>query len=468
MSVFLAFLLIAVSFAGCKDKPTESDSSKAEPITYNWDSDPVLSKEYDFSGTTVKIASPYATNLTPGESEAGDRLIERIEKIKSKFGITVKYEQIDAGNYWDNMATVAMSGQPFGDLMFAFPWMITGWIKGGVVRDAAPIAKALNMDLHDESWNKLVVDENTYGNAVYGFARGNAQIQMAMLYNKRLLQADGLTDPNELTTNKGWNFAKLEEYAKKLTKFDSAGAATQWGVSTSAPTELMISLIQNNGGKVVDLSASTPKFTMDEPKSLAALDVYTRMLNTDKTLNCSYDWQTGADAFANGMVGFYLCEEWVLEYIRDVMTENGSAEDFALTYFPLGPDGSDYVDSSYGGNSYFIPSSISEKQAQAALLVYYALYAPIDGMTLEESATATAEGLFSDETSVGVYVDIVANKRAKSSGICKVELRELVTTACGYYIDDMGTPQSIIDEIRAEAQGLIEDSAFVSVLKKQQ
>lgn len=112
------------------------------------------------------------------------------------------------------------------------------------------------------------------------------------------------------------------------------------------------------------------------------------------------------DAFANGKVGLFRAEEWVIEYIRDVMTENGTNEDYGLTYFPQGPDSTGFVDESYGGNSYFIPASISNEKAQAALLVYRDLMDPSDdGYTKEERVRNTGESLFPDEASVEVYTD---------------------------------------------------------------
>ena len=77
---------------------------------------------------------------------------------------------------------------------------------------------------------------------------------------------------------------------------------------------------------------------MDSPKCLTGLEYFNKMLNTDKTIYlrpAGGDWKLTVDAFANGKVGMFRAEEWVIEYIRDVMTENGTNEEYGLTYFPM-------------------------------------------------------------------------------------------------------------------------------------
>ncbi|MBO0779400.1 MAG: ABC transporter substrate-binding protein [Ktedonobacteraceae bacterium] len=87
----------------------------------------------------------------------------------------------------------------------------------------------------------------------------------ALLWNKDLFQAAGL-DPNKPPST----WAELEQYAKKLTKYDSKGNITQlgfapWIGATSAAEWPMWA----NGGQMWNYAAGKP--TMDQPNNAAAL-----------------------------------------------------------------------------------------------------------------------------------------------------------------------------------------------------
>jgi ABC-type glycerol-3-phosphate transport system substrate-binding protein len=453
-----AVLMLGTIATSCNGKKIDTSSSAVEE------------QKYDFNGMKITFADTWGKDLTPGKDEATDRLIAKIDEVEKKYNIEFEWIKVDSGPYWDNMASVIMSGEPFGDIMYSFPWMITDWIKAGAVKDAGAIAKSVGIDFYDGTWNEFIVSETTYKDTVFGFSKKQNNIQSGLLYNKRLFKEAKLTDPNELIkSGKKWDFATMEEYAKTLTKLDAGGNTIQWGLSTMDAHWLMTTFMVANGGEPVDYTQTPPKFNMDSPKNLAGLELFNKMLNTDKTIYlrpAGGDWKVTVDAFANGKVGMMRAEEWVIEYIRDVMTENGTNEDYGLTYFPMGPDAKEYVDESYGGNSYFIPASISNEKAQAALLVYRDLLDPSDdGYTKEERYRNTAEALFPDEASCDVYVDLMLNNKIKSNGVCRVGLREPMMELVGQFMDNLGTPQSIIAANKPAFQGYIDDSAYTQVVQ---
>lgn len=453
-----AMLIVAMA-SSCGDNTNPSSNASQDETSY------------DFGGMKITFADTWGKDLTPGKDAETDALIKKIDEVEKKYHIEFEWKKIDSGPYWDNMASVIMSGEPFGDIMYSFPWMITDWIKAGAVKDAGAIAESVGIDFKDGTWNDFIVDETTYGDTIYGFSKKPNAIQSSLLYNKRLFREAGLTDPNELIKNGGkWDYATLEEYARKLTKLDSSGNTVQWGLSTMDSYWLMTTFVVNNGADLINYSTNPPTFNMDDPKSLAGLEVFNRMLNTDKSIYLRPNgsgWEVTVDAFANGTVGMFRAEEWVIEYIRDVMTENGTNEEYGLTYFPQGPSSTGFVDESYGGNSYFIPASISNEKAQAALLVYRDLMEPDDGYTKEERIRNTGEALFPDEASVDVYVDLMLNNKIKSNGVCRVGLREAMMELAGSFAENAGTPQSIIAEAKPRYQGVINDSSYTAVINEQ-
>ena len=221
MALVSAVFVLGTVSVSCKQstKITSSSAASSEP-------------SYDFKGMKITFADTWGKDLTPGKDEATDRLISKIAAVKKKYNVDFEWVKVDQGSYWDNMATVIMSGKPFGDVMYSFPWMISDWIKAGAVKDAGAVAKSVGINFHDGTWNDFIVNESTYGKTVYGFSKAQNSIQSSLLYNKRLFKAAGLTDPNELIKSGGkWDYATLEEYAKKLTKLDAGGNTVQWGKS---------------------------------------------------------------------------------------------------------------------------------------------------------------------------------------------------------------------------------------------
>ena len=157
------------------------------------------------------------------------------------------------------------------------------------------------------------------------------------------------------------------------------------------------------------------------------------------------------------------------KYIRDMMNENGTSSDYGLTYFPMGPQAEDYIDQSLGGSAYFIPTSISEEKAQAALLVYSELMDPSDdGYTKEQRVTNRAEALFADEASCRVYEDLMLNGKIKTNGASRLLLREPLMEIAAEFTENAGTPQSLIAQYKSYMQNNINDSGYVKAIERQQ
>ncbi len=463
LTLILIFSLLMLAACGGNGKvePSEKDKSSAA-------SSEAEEVKYDFGGVKIVFADTWGKDLTPGKDLETDNLIEKIDQVKAKYKVDFDWIKVDPGPYWDHMASTIMSGEPYGDVMYSFPWMFTDWIKAGAIKEVGSLAQELGIDFNKGSWNKFIIDESTYGGEIYGFSKKANTIQSSLLYNKRLFMEAGLTDPNDLIAQgKKWDYATMQEYARQLTKTDSTGATVQWGLSTMDSHWLMTTFVICNDGRVIDYSQNPPQFVMDEPKSLTGLDYFDRMLNIDKTIYtrpAGGDWKITVDAFTNGKIGMFRMEEWVIEYVRDVMTENGTNEDYALTYFPMGPDATKFVDESYGGNAYFIPATIDDEKAKAALLVYNDLMELYNEESKEEHALQIAESLFADEVSCEVYVDLMAGDKIVSNGACRVGLRESMMEMVGYFLDNDGTPQSIVAENKPVFQGIINDSSYSKLL----
>ena len=463
--------LMVCSFAACDNGG--NDTSKAGGDDTSKAGGEIAA--VDGKGQTITIATPRVVDLTPGVSDETDLLIKRIGEVEKKYNIKLEFEsEIDQSDYWDAMVAKAMAGEVFGDIMLIYPYFLDEWVAGNIVTDIAPIAKKVGVDWNDGSWDTQVLQTGTFGNKIYSFCREQTALTAGLIYNTQLLKKADLEDPSVWVEKDQWNFDKLEEYAKKLTVTDANGAVTQYGLSTTTCELFMGCFILANGATAVEYDEKGyPSLTLDSAKSLEALNAFNTMLNTDHTvecLSCLKNWQEAADAFCNGEVGMLVCEEWVIEYIRDVMNEAGNGEDYALTYFPKGPNGKDYIDASFGGmTEYFIYNSGDAEKEELAFRVYCDLYAPNEELSQEDQVTATAESLFSDENSVEVYKDIILNNKASSLNMYKLGLnvrqdfKDVYSNIC----NNSGTPQSIINSVKTEIESYMEESTYWIEIKKQ-
>ena len=458
--------LMVCSFAACG-----GGSNGKDPAKPSGGDDAVI----DGKGQTITIATPRIVDLTPGLSDETDLLIKRIAEVEKKYNIKIAIEDsIDQSDYWDAMVAKAMAGEVFGDIMLIYPYFLDEWVAGNIVTDIAPIAKKIGVDWNDGSWDQQVLQTATFGNKIYSFCREQTALTAGLVYNTQLLKKADLEDPSVWVKKDQWNFDKLEEYAKKLTVVDADGNVTQYGLSTTTCELFMGCFVLANGATAVEYDdKGYPSLTLDSAKSLEALNAFNTMLNTDHTvecMSCMKNWQEAADAFCNGEVGMLVCEEWVIEYIRDVMNEAGNGEDYALTYFPKGPNGKEYVDASFGGmTEYFIYNSGDAEKQELAFRVYCDLYAPNEDLSVEEQVSTTAESLFSDENSVEVYKDIILNNKSESLNMYKLGLnvRQNFKDVYSNICNNAGTPQSIINSIKTEVESYMEESTYWIQIKEQ-
>ncbi len=469
-AAILAAALLMTGAAGCggQKEPTSSGGSASRDASKTSTLNP---DGYDFGGKTVTIASTYIKldEMVPGVNVDTDRLLKRIDEVEKAFHVNVEYKEVEAANYWDNMATTIMSGEPFGDVMEAVAWYIGSWIQAGAVRDVSRLSKEAGLDFDDSTWSRVTKESVTYGDAIYAFNRKRNVLQVGCLYNKKLFQAAGLTDPNELIAqNKKWDFATFQDYARQLVKYDSSGEVMQWGVGTTCTDMVLAGMILSNGGQVVNMGDDGAlKLGLTDAKALAAIEVYNNMFNTDKSLY-TFDYKKAAEFLPSGKLGMLLCEEWVVEYVNQYAQENNlSREDYGLTYFPIGPSGTDYLDPSMGGNPMFIPTSLPDEQAKMALIIYAALYGPDETLSREQEIRLRAEELFADEESAKVYTDIILNERARQNDICRSGIFESFQSMAKSFIGGGGTPSSIVNGLAPEMQALIDDSPYSAILKAQ-
>lgn len=331
-------------------------------------------KTYDFGGMTISFCNWWGWDLTPGLSDQNDRLIERIAETEKKFNVKIEMRK-GPEEYYDNMVATIMAGEPYGDLMFAFPWYFPGWQKAGAAYDMTEIIKETGIDLSE--YSPIATGVGEYDGHYYGLNKEMPEVNAMVAFNKRLLEEAGLESPYDLIAKNEWNFAKLQEYAKALTKTDANGVATQYGFSAYDPYGcLPTTFVTANNGNIAEFVDGKATFALDSANALEALNVMYDMANVDKSLflyDAGADWATSTNMFIAGEIAMLSAPMWVMECYNAW----GMEDDFGLVPFPMGPQATEYKDDTNGQAVYFIPSCVDKERATAALLVYDAVFSEL-------------------------------------------------------------------------------------------
>lgn len=399
---------------------------------------------HDFGGMTISLANWWGKDLTPGLDDKTDRFIARIAEVEAKFNIKFEYRK-GPEEYYDNMVTTIMAGEPYADLLFAFPWNFSGWVRAGAVMDVTDMVAELNLDMG--KYNKAALEEGSIGGRLYGVNLDPAEINSMIAFNKRLVEEAGLESPYALIARDEWTFEALQKYAKAMTKFDANGVNTQWGLSAFDTPWLAVTMLYANAAGVVDFSGEKPQMALDSANAMEALNLASQMATVDKSLflvQPGAEWDTAVKMFTGGQIGMLRAEQWIIECFNAW----DMADDFGLVPFPKGPQATAYVDDLSSQAVYFIPSNVEPERAKAALLVYDALFSDLyPELSQEEQALNLFMRYCRDEESVGFMSDIFFGGLTTSTGLYKagVDMADVVDIMNTIYAGE-STPAAIVAE----------------------
>jgi len=176
----------------------------------------------------------------------------------------------------------------------------------------------LTNDLYHIDINSFIqpaIDEVTYKGNVYGIPEG-ADVRL-LYYNKDVLIREGFVDKNgNAKPPKTWE--ELEEYAKKLTKFDKDGNISRLGFAPSHGDSWLYLYGWQNGGRF--MSPDGRRCTLNSPEIVEALEFMTRIYDELGGAKKVYAFQSTfqadeLDPFLNGKVVMMINGDWFLKTI---------------------------------------------------------------------------------------------------------------------------------------------------------
>ncbi|MGT2950179.1 sugar ABC transporter substrate-binding protein [Streptococcus cuniculi] len=275
------------------------------------------------SGTSDSQASSGKTEITyaiwdsgqePGLRKIADKFEEKNPNIKIKIQVS----------NWDSYWTALEAGATGGALPDTF-WMHSNEIyRYGSNKLLLPLDDYLAKSKEAQLSNFPTGLNDIYNIEGAQYAVPKDYDTIGLWYNKKMFDEAGIPYPDDT-----WDWNKLKEVAKKLTKADGS----QYGFGASFQNQVgYYNFVYQNGGTII---TDDKKSGYDDPKTIEAIDYYFSFVREKLSPAITVD-KENAEAFQNGQVAMSLFGSWSLSGLteNDYVRENAD-----VAVLPKGPDG---------------------------------------------------------------------------------------------------------------------------------
>ena len=397
----------------------------------------IIGSIFIFSSITANaVEIEYWQYTYKARVEAIDKLIANFEKANPD--ITVKHTSFPYADYRKKVS-IAISSGDGPDLVQLYYGWLNDYRDGGLIQ---PLPK--DTFPHDEiesNFFKMVSSMKVDGD-YWGLP--TAVRSLALFYNNDLFSEAGLSGPPE-------TLDQMVEYAKKLTKTDSAGNYIQVGFAVDTDGQdhhfWREVLIRHFGGQ--PYSNDGQKVTYNTDAGAEALKYLTDFEKTHKTGSNGF-MNRGQDAFAAGKAGMVLDGSF-----RTSKFYKTDGLNFSISELP-GHNGTRYNFSSFWANALSTKAKGEKKEAAAKFLKY---------LTSEEAMQVWLDtvGELPAKPSVAL---VDANKGHPQYGPF---IRGLDYATATTFISEKPQRQSVIDSYdMVVLQGMSPEDALAKVAKKEQ
>ena len=397
----------------------------------------IIGSIFIFSSITANaVEIEYWQYTYKARVEAIDKLIANFEKANPD--ITVKHTSFPYADYRKKVS-IAISSGDGPDLVQLYYGWLNDYRDGGLIQ---PLPKdTFPQDEIESNFFKMVSSMKVDGD-YWGLP--TAVRSLALFYNNDLFSEAGLSGPPE-------TLDQMVEYAKKLTKTDSAGNYIQVGFAVDTDGQdhhfWREVLIRHFGGQ--PYSNDGQKVTYNTDAGAEALKYLTDFEKTHKTGSNGF-MNRGQDAFAAGKAGMVLDGSFRISKFNKTDGLN-----FSISELP-GHNGTRYNFSSFWANALSTKAKGEKKEAAAKFLKY---------LTSEEAMQVWLDtvGELPAKPSVAL---VDANKGHPQYGPF---IRGLDYATATTFISEKPQRQSVIDSYdMVVLQGMSPKDALAKVAKKEQ
>ena len=397
----------------------------------------IIGSIFIFSSITANaVEIEYWQYTYKARVEAIDKLIANFEKANPD--ITVKHTSFPYADYRKKVS-IAISSGDGPDLVQLYYGWLNDYRDGGLIQ---PLPKDTFPHNEIESNFFKMVSSMKVDGDYWGLP--TAVRSLALFYNNDLFSEAGLSGPPE-------TLDQMVEYAKKLTKTDSAGNYIQVGFAVDTDGQdhhfWREVLIRHFGGQ--PYSNDGQKVTYNTDAGAEALKYLTDFEKTHKTGSNGF-MNRGQDAFAAGKAGMVLDGSFRISKFNKTDGLN-----FSISELP-GHNGTRYNFSSFWANALSTKAKGEKKEAAAKFLKY---------LTSEEAMQVWLDtvGELPAKPSVAL---VDANKGHPQYGPF---IRGLDYATATTFISEKPQRQSVIDSYdMVVLQGMSPEDALAKVAKKEQ
>lgn len=458
LALLLALAILnSVLFFGCakKEKPVEQIKPE-ETVTDDSASREEEKKEeakIDFGGKVIRFSAWW--NHAPKKTDS----LDRIEELQNKYNCKMEFINIPYEQYLEKYITTVMAGDPMAEFVLVdYVWFYPTLSLNGYLTDVTPYAQKGIIDFEKGNFVKTATQICTLNGKIYGFHPGSWQYPSNILYwNKSLFEREGLPNLYELFFSNNWTWDKMLEIAKKATKDTTGdGKINQWGL---AGLDLADAIVMSNNARTVSVSDPfNPKFTLNTPEALQALQTWQDWILKEKIIQIPPEgaaWDFAKSSFIEGNVAMANLPLWMIDDIKKNMKD-----EYGVVLFPKGPNAKDYICRLGSLNVWTIPAATDKKFNLEHLLTFYSEWTqPYPDSHPEDFVENYLESRFKDKESINTFLMVHRkNLNAYDYKNCFKKLVEMSYTYQGEIQSGTKTPQVAISEIAERAQAVIEES----------
>jgi multiple sugar transport system substrate-binding protein len=274
------------------------------------------------SGKTVTIS---VVSLIPGSTDAAVQQFNDQVASFEKANPTIKIKPVEY--QWTAPTFAAKLAAGTLPTVFEVPFTDARALgDNGQLADISTYVKKLP---YYSKYNPAVIAEGTDAKGQIVALPKGAYAQ-ALHYNRALFKEAGL-DPNKPPTT----WAQVRADAKQIAQKTGKAGYVEMAKDDNTAGWILTTLVYSLGGRMETGSGAKAKATLDNPKTIQALNLLKAMRWSDDSMgsNFDYGWSDINQAFAAGTVGMYISGSDV--YTNLVQASNIDPSIYGVTSIPM-------------------------------------------------------------------------------------------------------------------------------------
>lgn len=349
---------------------------------------------FDLNGRTLVFfrwqVDPFAKTEANMANPDFVRMITAKEKVEIKYNCKIEADY-STPSYTASLTRVVndmMAGVATWDFAQTYTQNTFPLIKHGFYINVGEILKD-----YPDAYKNLLLDVTTIwkGNH-YGLSLGTYLNRYAIFYNRGLLEREAIPDINNYYVKEDqWTWDSFLDVAIKATRdLNGDGISDQWGFNDYSNRVGAMLIASNGASPVVYRGGDNYELTLNDPKTVKALNFLSDMYNIYKVTPASgvINIKTNYDTLAMSM----STSSALMQYF---FTPYGTWKgiNWGVAYLPKGPDASEYS-TGLMNNTFFysFPTYIREPEKVIRVIAEWLYeYRKDEGITALEKANMWAE-----------------------------------------------------------------------------